>query len=148
MYHIDQEVESSGTKTSSKGLQKTNIRTDTPQFNAWFGASKVVNPDGTPKVCYHGVGVNEPSGNTERGAPFSQFQVGKNRLIYTAESSDYASNFTHLRDIPMSGGRVYPLYVRVENPIDFTEFGVGEISLGSSQVRMWMCPISKDGLPE
>ena len=34
---------------------KTTVAvTDSPQFRAWFGKSKVVNPDGTPMVMYHG----------------------------------------------------------------------------------------------
>ncbi len=29
-------------------------QTDTPEFKKWFGDSKVVNEDGTPRIVYHG----------------------------------------------------------------------------------------------
>ena len=29
-------------------------QTETPEFKAWFGASKMVNSDGTPRIYYHG----------------------------------------------------------------------------------------------
>lgn len=34
--------------------EEPNLKTNTPQFKKWFGKSKVVNEDGTPKVVYHG----------------------------------------------------------------------------------------------
>ncbi len=37
--------------------------TKTPQFKRWFGKSKVVNPDGTPKVVYSGHANIELYGN-------------------------------------------------------------------------------------
>jgi hypothetical protein len=37
------------------GTQKFSLRApDTVPFKRWFGSSKIVNPDGTPKVMYHG----------------------------------------------------------------------------------------------
>jgi hypothetical protein len=34
--------------------EEPNLKTDTPQFKKFFGDSKVVNEDGSPKVVYHG----------------------------------------------------------------------------------------------
>ena len=44
-----------GKLTLKKPAQKLSLRsTDTPEFKKWFGDSKIVNKDGTPKVMYHG----------------------------------------------------------------------------------------------
>ena len=32
-------------------------QTETRQFRRWFGNSKAVNPDGTPKILYHQAGA-------------------------------------------------------------------------------------------
>jgi hypothetical protein len=40
--------------TDSDTFNIQQSKTDTPEFKKWFGNSKVVNPDGTPKVMYHG----------------------------------------------------------------------------------------------
>jgi hypothetical protein len=34
--------------------EEPTLKTDTPQFKKWFGDSKIVNEDGSPKVVYHG----------------------------------------------------------------------------------------------
>lgn len=38
---------------------------DSPEFKGWFSDSKVVNPDGTPRVMYHGAAL---------GADFEEFK--------------------------------------------------------------------------
>ena len=39
-------------------------QTETPEFKRWFGKSKVVNPDGTPKVMYHGTPLKRTNTTT------------------------------------------------------------------------------------
>jgi hypothetical protein len=45
---------------------------DTPSFKRWFGSSTIVNPDGTPKVMYHGSrkDFSEPTTRGNRNAFF------------------------------------------------------------------------------
>lgn len=39
---------------SSRDIRQSRAAPDTPEFKAWFGDSKVVNEDGTPRQVYHG----------------------------------------------------------------------------------------------
>jgi hypothetical protein len=67
---------SAGTSIS----EQPTLKTDTPQFKKFFGDSKVVNEDGTPKVVYHG---------TDR-PDFSIFDPASWFSENPAESSMYA----------------------------------------------------------
>lgn len=62
-----------GLKDISVATTKYSLRAapDTPEFKQWFGNSKIVNKDGTPKVMYHGLGKDTKSfeRKTARGAP-------------------------------------------------------------------------------
>lgn len=44
--------------------------TDTPEFKAWFGASKVVDEQGRPLVVYHGTNADVPSFDFGRAGEF------------------------------------------------------------------------------
>ena len=86
----------------------------TPEFKRWFGDSKFVNKDGSPKVLYHGT----------RG-DFNTFRVGDGvfgRGVYVAEDPErtkqYWGGYGKFSDMygSPSGGNVMPVYVRMENP--------------------------------
>jgi hypothetical protein len=77
--------------------------TDTPEFKAWFGDSKVVDADGKPLVVYHGT-----SGD------FSVFDFDRVRRadelgVFTSASPDVASSYGE-------GGSVMPLYLAIRKP--------------------------------
>jgi hypothetical protein len=59
------------------------LKTDTPQFNKWFGDSKVVNDDGSPKVMYHGT-----------AADITEFKPGVADAIFVTEDPKLASIFS------------------------------------------------------
>ena len=90
-------------------------KTDTPEFKRWFGNSKIVNPDGSPKVLYHG---------TKKDV--STFKVGDGafgRGIYLTEIPDRTkqywggyNKFGAPHGMGPEGGNVIPVYVRMENP--------------------------------
>ena len=46
--------EANGALTMPISAQAPSLRTDTPEFKAWFGDSKVVDENGDPLVVYHG----------------------------------------------------------------------------------------------
>lgn len=78
-----------------------------PPANAlatWFGDSKVVNPDGSPKVVYHGTG-----GDVE----------AFRRMPWASESPELACDYAAMRG-ELHGGapNVLPLYMRIERPFD------------------------------
>lgn len=88
-------------------------------FKAWFGDSKVTNPDGTPMVVYHG--------STEK---FDQFDPKKQ--LSTTSNADYGVGFyfSPRREIaeeyaqtqdPNTGrvtdkGHIYPVHLSIQNP--------------------------------
>lgn len=69
----------------------------------WFRNSKVVNPDGSPKIVYHGTNASFDVFDVERGSGF--FGTG----IYVTENKAEAENY---------GENLLELYARAENPID------------------------------
>lgn len=95
----------------SKVKWKFNNVTETQQFKRWFGKSKIVNADGTPKVMYHG-----------SDATFSVFDVNKAKAsgyygkgFYFTDSESHASTY----------GKLYPAYLSVQTPL---EYGKNKIS--------------------
>lgn len=63
----------------------TGRQTDTPAFKRWFGDSKVVNEDGSPKVVYHG--TDSPD--------FNIF----NPASYFSESAKESSRYTNANEL-------------------------------------------------
>ena len=93
----------------------------TPAFDRWFAGSKIVNPDGTPRVVFHG-----------SNAVFSRFENIDNRKVPQwyfssdpANASAYAlgSDPSHFApggiladDLPENTS-VYPVYLSIQNPL-------------------------------
>ncbi|XAI97106.1 hypothetical protein [Dolichospermum phage Dfl-JY45] len=73
-------------------------------LETWFGDSRVVNPDGSPKVVYHGTG-----GDVE----------AFRRMPWASESPELACDYAAMRG-ELHGGspNVMPLYMRIERPFD------------------------------
>jgi hypothetical protein len=89
-------------------------QTETPQFKKWFGDSKVVGADGKPLVVYHGMQSDL------RGGAFN------GRRIYFTADPAYASGYA-----PEYGeaSNVVPAYLSLQNPVDYTSLGKGDVSL-------------------
>lgn len=101
---------------------------DTPEFKKWFGNSKVVNDDGTPKRVYTG---------TSKDKDFNRFNAPKNGIWFTEDpesASQYAvenDSMSYARDLDSrdpwamkptnTASRVYPVYLSVQNPIDYSD---------------------------
>jgi hypothetical protein len=93
---------------------------DTPEFKRWFGNSKVVGPDGQPKVMYHG---------TYRGG-FSAFDRMKT-TEWRRESMDTVGIW--FSDNPSAeggagmyaageGASIYPVYLSIQKPKVYKTF--------------------------
>ena len=97
-------------------------QTETPEFKAWFGDSKVVDAQGKPLVVYHG--TNYAGFDTFRGD-----LADKNALygpgLYFTESAEVASSYTekNARTIEEKGERpaVYPVFMSIQNPFDVSK---------------------------
>jgi len=92
----------------------------TKEFKKWFGNSKVVNADGTPKVMYHGT----PNGN------FDIFKKGAN---YFTENEQYADRYQNPSASSISTGKVvdnpttHAVYIKMEKPFDTRDSKAREI---------------------
>lgn len=88
--------------------------TNNPAFWRWFGHSKVVHPDGTPMVVYHGTfsdftAFDPEKANAEGGAFFFIRDADVHRHAPGAKSaSGYATGG--------AGGNVMPVYLKMERP--------------------------------
>lgn len=80
-------------------------------FKRWFGDSKIVNPDGSPKVMYHGTMRDFLSFDPE-AVPASEATGAK--AIYLSPDPEFSSEFAE-----GTGGQVMPVYVKAENPFDY-----------------------------
>jgi GGDEF domain-containing protein len=108
----------SGVNLNQEGLAQAGRQlTSTPEFQNWFGDSKVVDENGQPLVMYHG---------SYAADKFSSFSVKGNSYlgIYLSSDPSYASTY---------GNAVLPVYVKIENPFVINlpdEFGYnGVISI-------------------
>jgi hypothetical protein len=89
-------------------------QTETPAFKQWFGKSKAVNADGTPKIFYHGTARD-----------IGTFKPKRSGAIFLTDDPEFASGFASLskdwmkkRDLK-GGENIMPLYIRAENPFDY-----------------------------
>lgn len=64
--------------------KKLSLR-DTPQFKNWFGDSKIVNEDGTPKVMYHGTSQD-----------ITSFKPKQANAIFVTEDPEFAASFADM----------------------------------------------------
>ena len=97
-------AESGSERTESKYSAGASVdKTDTEAFRKWFGSSKIVNEDGSPKVMYHG-----------STASFTEFDKRKakssglyGRGFYFTNSDSHAGQY----------GNLYQVYLKVDNPL-------------------------------
>ena len=125
------------TEQDSPVKPKFSNQTETQQFKRWFGNSKVVNEDGTPKIVYHG--SNKLFTIFSRGNKTSQAPKGVHFFTdnedvaysYTAyknkvnlDISSYTVTYPVDRNIVeqrITRGVIYPVYLSMKNPyvVDF-----------------------------
>ena len=85
--------------------------TTTPEFKNWFGKSSIVNPDGSPRVVYHG---------THAPDVFTSFQRNRSDIgihFGTPEQANDRIKFTEPSAVPGAKTRILPVYLRIENPL-------------------------------
>ena len=116
---LQAEVDSAKRSAERVPLHGGQLQTDTPEFNAWFGQSKVVDKDGRPLVVYHGT-----------ASDFSVFDKSKRGSVSDTSDSMLAFYFTSSQrranqaaadaresyDEP-SGAVVMPVYLSMQNPM-------------------------------
>ncbi len=92
------------------------VKTDSPEFERWFGESKVVDSDGNPQIVYHG------TSSSQEGEAFSSFDTYASNYglmgmggYFTADPAVASSYTTKSRGATPT---VYPAYLSIKNPID------------------------------
>ena len=111
-----------------KGKEETTSskqQIESPAFKKWFGNSKVVNPDGSPRVMYHGTkqNINEFKSDfqlrKEKNQDYGQRLTTAYGLggIYFTPDPSYANRYakTDFRKTKEQAN-VIPVYLRMENP--------------------------------
>lgn len=100
-------------------------QTDTDAFRRWFKDSKIVNPDGSPKVMYHG----SPN-------DFTVFDIKK------AKSSGlYGKGFYFTNSTSHGGtyGKLYEAYLSIQNPLT-----PGGSTVTRTQVRKFLEAVAEN----
>ena len=96
---------------SLQKIDATQSKINTPAFKKWFGNSKIVNEDGSPKVMYHGTSFD-----------FNEFKPGQGNAIFVADNPKVAENFAKDAEIKAPLGiypNIMPVYVKAEKPFDY-----------------------------
>lgn len=83
--HRWERVESTQVAPSTPGVHHT----ETPEFKAWFGDSKVVDADGKPKVVFHGAKRADRVGNR-----FRKDRATSGPMQYFTDDPEIASNYS------------------------------------------------------
>lgn len=119
----------------------TTDQTETEEFKRWFGNSKVVNWDGTPKVMYH-------------GTPYGGFTVFKGWQYFT-DNKEYADKYHNPsassirgRYNPATNPQTYEVYLSVKKPFDTRDPKIRKIWRNEFYGSYSGTPLSDRGLPD
>ena len=111
--------------TDSDTFNIQQSKTDTPEFKKWFGNSKVVNPDGTPRVMYHGTKQDLDEFKSayqitkEKDSRYGAYGLAG---IYFTPDPSFASAYARsdFRKRKQQAN-VLPVYLRMEKPYFYPE---------------------------
>jgi len=95
---------------AGKTLNAQGNQLDTPEFQNWFGDSKVVDEAGAPLVVYHGTDRNFAAFDRKAKPRMAIRLPG----LYFTPSPQIASEFAGEGE----GANVIPTYIRLENPVE------------------------------
>lgn len=102
---------------------------NSPEFKAWFGDSKVVNEDGSPKVVYHGTANNFDIFETspdQKPLSAPQSRLGAWFTENPFRASDYAFN---TKTMSRDGGNVIPVYLSIQNPYRISREELSQLNM-------------------
>lgn len=89
-------------------------RTQTTEFKAWFGDSKVVDSDGNPLVVYHGTS-NDFSEFKKRGIRPNFTSPQKHLGFFFTDDAKYAGQYAG-RGFDDEDATIMPVYLSIQNP--------------------------------
>ena len=85
---------------------------ETKEFKQWFGDSKIVNEDGSPKVMYHGTSFD-----------IAHFKSGQGNAIFFTDNPKVAENYAKDAEIKSPLGvypNIMPVFISAKNPFDYS----------------------------
>ncbi len=102
---------------------------DSPQFKNWFRDSKVVAPDGSPLVVYHGTGHDFTAFDPERD-PYT-YETDRGKFFFTTDlehAREYAKTGDQWGSVVHKTPRIIAAYISLQNPfiIDNSDEPVNE----------------------
>ena len=103
---------------------KNMVAPAAPTFKKWFGDSKVVDEAGNPRVMYHSTTSPEDFGTFERGASDIGIHFGTKEQAN--DRIKFRSRFMTAKQ--MEGQRLYPVYLKIENPLRTYDAGAWDPS--------------------
>jgi hypothetical protein len=123
-------------KTSNIIKEEAQAQTETPAFKKWFGDSKIVNADGSPKVAYHTTPGDFDTFNKDHAIKGFQSNLQKLGLSFVTFDKNWVNKFgfTGPDDIAMmsespsfrealleskQGRNIMPVFIKAEKPFDF-----------------------------
>lgn len=100
-------------------------------FRHWFGESKVVNADGSPRIVFHGTLSSFKEFCAAKRNPEMGFHFG------TLRQAEFFAGWDEGRRA-LTGSNIRPVYLRIENPLRLPDlFERGRRS--AENVARWLC---------
>jgi len=100
-----------------KDIPESGKQTDSAEFKAWFGDSKVVDDNGEPLMVFHGTQDLVVSFDVDH--PNRQDTGWLGTGVYLTTNADIASSYATLKQPSREAGpNVLPLYAKLENPFE------------------------------
>lgn len=111
-------------------------------FKKWFGNSKVVDPNGNPKLMYHG--TNSDFSKFEKGRfgfHFGTYEQANDILLN--RRGEYASNYTPgiINTLALTygkGSNMMLVYLSIKNPIEIEDPGDDEPQLILNSIKQYL----------
>lgn len=123
--------ETANAEPASMSQTEGATRTDTPEFKAWFGASKAVDAEGKPLRVFRGIrrpmqGGQMRTTNTRATLSFSSDPEVANVYARQFGSFEYSGNSS-----------VVPAYLSIQNPLDIRNLGENVTLLDVFEMLDW-----------
>jgi hypothetical protein len=125
---ISRSIKAAGTRT---GQTAAGVRfsaaplVGSKEFDLWFGGSKVRNPDGSPKVFYHGTKTKFKAFDTKSSELGSHFGTPKQAAEFVKQDPAVFSDKELGEDYTVEGrtDQIFPVYLRLKNPLRMIDGG-------------------------
>ena len=123
--NISDGVNHSITELGSPVKLRVASQIETRQFKNWFGDSKIVNANGSPKVMYHGSQAQFSSFDRKKAKSSGTYGKG----FYFTDSTSHAGTY----------GNLYAVYLSIKNPVQY-----GKGSVTKDQVRKFLEAVAEN----